>query len=382
MKRRLAVLMALSLTLGILAGCGDKTNTDAADTTGAQNESTIADDTPGTSYESEIPVVDGDVDVLTNVTIDGDYKGIELSVAKQAEVTDEDVEAIAVQTYNQVGAKSNVERTVVEDGDTVNIDFEGKKDGVAFDGGTSAGYNLTIGSGSFIDGFEDGLIGVNVGDTVDLNLTFPEGYQNEDLAGQDVVFTVTVNFICASNSSEMLDSEIESFTDGAYHNVEEFKNFCKDYLEASAEYNYNVAKENAVISQLDEIATVSALPKSLVDKYTVQLTSSLETQAASYGVDIDTYCMYTNSMDSQTYIQMSAETSARQSMIFQYIAAKENISIDDAELEEELQNMADTNNYASVEEMLGERDKEEFRDYFLYEKVVDFIYDNGNVTEY
>ena len=105
-----------------------------------------------------------------------------------------------------MGAKSNVEKSVVESGDTVNIDFEGKKDGVAFDGGTSQGYNLTIGSGSFIDGFEDGLIGVNVGDTVDLNLTFPEGYQNADLAGQDVVFTVTVNFICASNSSEMVDS--------------------------------------------------------------------------------------------------------------------------------------------------------------------------------
>lgn len=382
MKKRLAVLMALSLTLGMLAGCGDKTDTNSGSSTESQSESAIADDTAKTEYESEIPVVDGDVDVLSNVTMDGDYKGIDLSVAKQAEVTDEDVEKIALQTYNQVGAKSNVERTVVESGDTVNIDFEGKKDGVAFDGGTSKGYNLTIGSGNFIAGFEDGLIGANVGDTVDLNLTFPEDYQNTDLAGQDVVFTVTVNFICATNSSEMVDSEIESFTEGAYHNVDEFKAFCREYLEASAKYNYGVAKENAVIAQLDEMATVNALPKSLVDKYSVQLTSTLETQAASYGVDIDTYCMYTNSMDSQTYIQMSAETSARQSMIFKYIAAKENISIDDTELDEKLAEMAKENNYDTVEDMMGDRDKEEFRDYFLYEKVVDFIYDNANVSEY
>lgn len=382
MKKRFAVLLALSLTLGVLAGCGDKTNTDGGNTTESQKESAIAGATTAAEYESEIPVVDGDVDVLSNVSMSSDYKGLELSVAKQAEVTDEDVETIAIQTYNQMGAKSNVEKSVVESGDTVNIDFEGKKDGVAFEGGTSQGYNLTIGSGSFIDGFEDGLIGVNVGDTVDLNLTFPEGYQNADLAGQDVVFTVTVNFICASNSSEMVDSEIESFTDGTYHNVQEFLDFCREYLEASAKYNYGVAKENAVISQLDDIATVSALPKSLVDKYSLQLTSTMEAQAANYGVDIDTYSMYTNSMDSQTYIQMSAETSARQSMIFQYIAAKENLSIDDAELEEKLTEMASENNYDTVEDMLGDRDKEEFREYFLYEKVVDFICENGNVTEY
>ena len=108
----------------------------------------------------------------------------------------------------------------------------------------------------------------------------------------------------------------------------------------------------------------------------------MEAQAANHGVDIDTYSMYTNSMDSQTYIQMSAETSARQSMIFQYIAAKENLSIDDAELEEKLTEMASENNYDTVEDMLGDRDKEEFREYFLYEKVVDFICENGNVTEY
>ena len=161
MKKRFAVLLALSLTLGVLAGCGDKTNTDGTDggnTTESQNESAIAGATTAAEYESEIPVVDGDVDVLSNVSMSSDYKGLELSVAKQAEVTDEDVETIAIQTYNQMGAKSNVEKSVVESGDTVNIDFEGKKDGVAFDGGTSQGYNLTIGSGSFIDGFEDGLI--------------------------------------------------------------------------------------------------------------------------------------------------------------------------------------------------------------------------------
>ena len=384
MKKRFAVLLALSLTLGVLAGCGDKTNTDGGNTTESQNESAIAGATTAAEYESEIPVVDGDVDVLSNVSMSSDYKGLELSIAKQAEVTDEDVETIAIQTYNQMGAKSNVEKSVVESGDTVNIDFEGKKDGdtveVVFEMASNTLYSGTI-TGIRFDPFGS-QSEVNVGDTVDLNLTFPEGYQNADLAGQDVVFTVTVNFICASNSSEMVDSEIESFTDGTYHNVQEFLDFCREYLEASAKYNYGVAKENAVISQLDDIATVSALPKSLVDKYSLQLTSTMEAQAANYGVDIDTYSMYTNSMDSQTYIQMSAETSARQSMIFQYIAAKENLSIDDAELEKKLTEMASENNYDTVEDMLGDRDKEEFREYFLYEKVVDFIYENGNVTEY
>lgn len=379
MKKKIAVLLALSLTLGVFAGCGDKKET-------ADGESTVTEDTVAQESASQtddsVPIVDKEVDVLESVTFNGDYKGIELSIPKQVEVTDEAVNTIAVQTYAKMGAKSNSQKTVVEDGDIVNIDFEGKKDGVAFDGGTAEAYTLEIGSGSFIDGFEDGLIGVNVGDTTDLNLTFPEGYQNPDLAGQDVVFTVTVNYIYPNCKEEMIDEEIETLTEGEYTTADDFYTFCREYLEASAKYNYTVAKENAVIGQLDSLAEVKEISQSLVDKYATQLTESLEKQAASYGLDLDTFCYYNAGMDSATYISQSAQTSARQGMIFDYIARKEGLTIEDDELEEKLKEMADENSYENVEEMLGERDKEEFREYFLYEKVVDFIYDNANVNEY
>ena len=385
MKKKIAVILALSLTLSVFAGCGDKK--DAADNETTAVQDTVAEESnsqtdEADSIKSSVPIVDKEVDVMESVSFRTDYKGIELSLPRQAEVTDEDVNTIAVQTYAQMGAKSNSKKTVVEDGDIVNIDFIGKKDGVAFDGGTAESYTLEIGSGSFIDGFEDGLIGVNVGETTDLNLTFPEDYGNTDLAGQDVVFTVTVNYIYPSCKEEMIDDEIAVITEGEYSNVEGFYQFCREYLEASAKYNYTVNKENAVIAKLDAIADVKEISQATVDKYTDQLTESLEKQAASYGVDLDTFCYYNTGMDSAAYISQSAQTRARWGMIFDYIAQKEGLSVDDAQLDEKMKEMADENRYESVEEMLGERDKEEFRESFLYEKVVDFIYDNAKVTEY
>ena len=141
--------------------------------------------------ETEAVLERPDYNALDYVTL-GEYKG--LTVQDQpVEVTEEQIDS-EVEYYIQLAdALESVTEGTVEEGDTANIDYEGKLNGEAFDGGTAKGYDLIIGSDSFIDGFEDGLIGVAVGETVDLPLTFPENYGNEELAGQDVVFTVTVN---------------------------------------------------------------------------------------------------------------------------------------------------------------------------------------------
>lgn len=380
MKKKLILALAVLTAAGLMAGCGKKTE-EAPETDSAVSTADTADtaDTAAGTQQDVPDVFLRDIDVASYLTLQSDYKGLSLSADEKAEVTEQQILDLALQAYNttvtaEAGGISN--RAVVE-GDTVNIDYEGKKDGVAFDGGTAAGQDLTIGSGRFIDGFEDGLIGVTPGETVDLNLTFPENYGNADLAGQEVVFTVTVNFIYPSSREEMADATIEALTEGDFVTVDAFLDYCRDYLEYSAESSYRAARENAVIVQLESIAVFESLPEELVAKYNAAITEALNIQAAGYGLDADTFCTYYFQMDAASYAQQAAEASARQGMIFQYIADKEGLNLSDEELEESLQQYALEVGVESVDELLVNADREDYREYFMFEKVVDFLFENA-----
>ena len=166
------------------------------------------------------------VDDLSKYVTLGEYKGLEYEETS-TEVTDEDVQA---ELDYLLESKADVEKIMdgtVADGDTVNIDFTGMRDGVAFDGGSGTGYDLTIGSNSFIDNFEEQLIGMKPGDTKEINVTFPDPYPNNpDLAGVPVVFEVTVNYICGENIiPEMSDQFIADNTD--YQTVDEYKEYVR-----------------------------------------------------------------------------------------------------------------------------------------------------------
>ena len=183
MKKKIMMLV-LCLSVGAFAvGCSNN------DTESNSGSTASTAGTSSASSEEEIPIVDEDLPVSECVTL-GDYKGITLDKEIQ-QVTDEDVENSI--SSNLMATVDDPEATVQE-GDTVDIAFVGKVDGEEFEGGSSDSYNLTIGSNTFIDGFEDGVIGMKQDETKDLNLTFPEDY-TEELAGKDVVFTVTVNAI-------------------------------------------------------------------------------------------------------------------------------------------------------------------------------------------
>ena len=214
-------------------------------------------------------------DVEKYVTL-GDYDGMEVEVAGDFEVSDEDVVDYINGMLSYHPGYEDTDKQTVEDGDCVNIDYEGKKDGVAFDGGTAQGYVLEIGSNTFIDGFEEGLIGVNVGETVDLNLTFPEDYQSADLAGADVVFTVTVNKIVKKVETTYDQLTDEYVSDNLnYESVDELYNDTKSYMEDDCEQNRVVAERSAVLDKLIENSKV-AIPDGLlemkVDQYIQQFT--------------------------------------------------------------------------------------------------------------
>ena len=379
MKRRVfALLLVMTLVMG---GCGK----DAEDPvwTGENMEQTE-------NTESEEPIVSvpervyfKDIDVEAYLTLEGEYIGLSLTIPPMGEVTDEDVLVTALEPYNTyVTAETGITDRAAALGDIVNIDYSGKKDDVAFAGGTAQNQELGLGTGSFIPGFEDGLVGVMPGETVDLNLTFPESYdRNPDLAGAEVVFTVTVNFIYPSAKEEMLDSLVEEMTGGDYTTVDAFLEYAREYLEGEMEYYYTMDRENAVLEALEEIAVFSELPEEMVTYYEYSVRNSLDEYAwYYYGVDAATlYAFY--GMDLAADVRETAENSTRQGMLFQYIAIKENLFLTEEEFEAALKEMAEENGYSSVEELVGDTDLEDFREYFLFERVVDFIVENGQVTE-
>lgn len=375
MKKKLIFALTVLMAAGLMAGCGKKTEEKTPET-----GSTVSTTDTAAGTQQDVPnVFLKDVDVASYLTLQSDYKGLSLSADEKVEVTEQQILDLALQAYNTTvtAEEGGVINRAVAEGDTVNIDFEGKQDGVAFEGGTAAGYDLTIGSGSFIDGFEDGLIGVTPGETVDLNLSFPEDYRNTDLAGQEVVFTVTVNFIYPSSREEMADATIEALTEGDFVTVDAFLDYCRDYLENIAESNYRAARENAVIVQLESIAVFDSLPEDLVAKYNAAITEYLNIQAASYGVDADTFCTYYFQMDAATYAQQEAEARTRQDLLIQYIADQEGLNLSDEELEEAMQQYASEVGVESVDELLVNADREDYREYFMYEKVVDFLFENA-----
>ncbi len=350
MKKKIAAIFALLLAVGTLAGCGD-----------------------GDLLQ--------DVKVSKYIEFSQPYTGLNLTIPAQAEVTDEDVEWLALNAYaNAVTAEDGVTNRAVEMGDTVNIDYSGAEDGVAFDGGTATDQSLAIGSGGFIDGFEDGLVGVMPGETVELNLTFPENY-NPEMAGKAVVFTVTVNYIYPASTADMKDEVVAEMTGGEFTTVADFLVYCREYLEFNANYDYTISRENEVISALEAIVICEEAPEKLVERYAANVRASLEEEANDAGVDLEYLCKYYYQTDSETYINEMADASAKQAMMFQYIANEEGLNVSDEELETSLQQFAEENGVDSVETLLQTTEREEFREYFMFEKVVDFIIANGNVTE-
>ena len=365
MKKKTLGLLAAVLSVAMLTGCGAK---DTGETTGSTSQGTTDS------------VVLKDLDVDKYVTL-GEYKGLEASV-DTVEVDEDEWNTMVNNVYygNITADNGGIVDRAVETGDTVNIDYEGKKDGVAFDGGTDQGYDLTIGSGQFIDGFEDGLIGVMPGDTVDLDLSFPEGYGNADLAGQAVVFTVTVNYIQPAQDGEFSDEVISNFGIDGVTNEEELRQYAYDYLNNNAQQNYESNVQQAVMDAFMAGNTFSSVPEALVQKYSDAAESSITSMASAYGVDGDTFTQYYYGQDLATFLSTYAEQTAKQDIALQAVANKENLNISDEELDQMLQDRATAAGYDTIEQYIGETSKEDYREYFLYDKVLDYLVENAQIT--
>lgn len=348
------------MTIGVLTGCGG--GGEAGD-----DPSGVKNDTNRSSF------VLNEIKTDDYVTL-GDYKNMTVSV-QEVVVTDEEREQLLLAVYQSYGVQ--VTDRTVKDGDTVNIDYVGRKDGVAFEGGTDSDVELGIGSGTFIDGFESGLIGVMPGTTVDLNLSFPENFRNTELAGQPVVFTVTVNYILP-DYEDMKDSVVAAQELEEAATVEELRQYVGDYLAEQRRVYY---LQNAIMGQLTSESTVADLPEAFVAEYKNYYKQEIERIAASYYMTADLYTSYYyNGMSSDDVAALYGEVQARQEMLLQTIANKEGLKISDEDMEPLMSEYAEEAGYASVEDLTAQISREQLRNFFMSEKVMEYLMEITHVN--
>lgn len=313
--------------------------------------------------------VERDYDITKCVTL-GEYKGI---VKEVAEVTEEEIDALIQEALEAAGTPEQITEGIIENGDTVNIDYVGKKDGVAFDGGTAQGYDLTIGSGSFIDGFEDGLIGVGVGDTVDLELTFPESYHSAELAGQAVVFTVTVNYI----HGDIIAPSVEDYAlNNDFESVEAFRAIVEEELN---EENRTEADENVWITVVDN-ATINEYPQSEIDKALSNMREYYTQFAAAYGTDLNGLLTQLG-LSEETFDEDMleyAQLAVAEKLVAIAIAEEENMTVSDEEYDAQINEYLEMYDaYETKEDIEAVIDPDNLRDQLLMEKVQQFVLDSA-----
>ena len=370
-----ALSLAGAALLGALVtGCG---NADA-DTAESTQESVVESENAAEAETEDFgpeAYLSG-INVADYVTL-GEYTGVEVSVDAPV-VTDEYLDSYIDYVLQSNMVKTEVTDRPVEEGDIVNIDYEGKIDGVAFDGGTAQGYDLTIGSGAFIDGFEDGLIGAQSGETLDVNVTFPEDYRGEEVAGKDAVFTVTVNSISVESLPELTDEFVQGLDVGV-NTVEEYRQYAYDLL---MEEEQNTHDSNAEVAILEAVMANSELqdpPEDMTNRYYSRMIDNMTYYASMYGYDLETFLSIQGT--SEDAIRESSVQAGQEIITMQAIAEAEGLSVTDEELDSEIESNAGSLGYDDVEEYRASLDVEGYREYMMSEKVLDFLLENAVVTD-
>lgn len=320
----------------------------------------------------------------------GDYSALTVSLTSSYEVTKDQVDEYALNNAKQSAKPvyKDTDKKIVEDGDTVNIDYEGKKDGVAFNGGTAQGHYLKIGSDDFIDGFEDGLIGKKVGKTVKLNLTFPEQYQNKDLAGAAVVFTVKINKIVEEDTSVKfkLTDEFAKENLGC-DTVKEYKEQVKQYLETQNDSMKQSDTRQAVINKLKEICTVTE-PEGVLEERVSDYVKRFENQ---YCQDTTIEDYLKDNYNGKTLDEFRSEVSAelkdtlQTELILEAIVKKEGITLDEDAFKDYVnQQMSsygyeDEEAYYKIYNIDAKAGEEYARKVYVCNQVLDQVVENAKV---
>lgn len=359
MKRKTVAILFVCTAVAMAAGCGSNPGN------GSGTEAVLEEGTETGNPNASINIA---YNVDDYVTL-GDYENVEVTLNE----ADYQVDDASVSSYiEQMIAyyspyQADESKTVVEKGDIVNVDYVGKKDGEAFDGGTAQNQlidtgtnstpanplNSSMGGGGFIEGFSDGLIGANVGDTIDWDVTFPEDYQSEELKGQAATFTFTINSIQKPVNAAEIDDAFVKENFGA-ETVEAFHTDVRSYLEQEAETARESDIRSAVIEVLTERCSVSGFPEGLLEARMDEYVEGFRKQYCSDGTDLDEFLQNNYNMTREEFENQSEEylsTNLTQELIFEAIAKKEDIEFDQEGFNEYVSTVMSNNGFATAEEV-------------------------------
>ena len=381
MKRFVAAGLALAMTFS-LAACKDK------DKTG----DTASEDSAAKST-TESTVEDLNYNPADYVTL-GEFENVPVTISGNYDTSDEAVEAYIAEQLAKLDYVKDEDATEVKKDSVVNVDYTGLKDGVAFDGGTAVnqtidvGKNASVDGTTYIDGFTSGLVGAKVGDTVDCDVTFPENYGSAELAGQQVVFRFTVNYICkaAATVDGLTDEVVKENFD--YDSVAEYRKAMKAELEENVNAQKTSDIRSAVINTVVANATISGYPEEIVsqrkeaylESYVTQYGGydNFEAQMSAYGIDMDSFMA-----DMEDGIKTNLETE----MVFGLIADTLGLKLDEDGFSEYCQKMMTNNGVSSLDELYGNyggstaTGENYLRRIYICNKAVEYCIDHvGEVT--
>ena len=355
--RALGYVLSLALGMTMLTGCGKKVE--------------------GIDQQSMIDKYAAYCDLP-------DYKGLEYTETKST-VTDADVKNKIDSLLQQYATKTQVKEGTVAEGDNVNIDFVGSIDGVEFEGGNSngAGYDLTLGSGSMIPGFEDGIVGHKVGETFNIKATFPENYGKDELNGKEADFKITINYLTQTELPEYNDAFVASYTDAT--SILEYEDSVRKDLVEQYEQSDKSQNESAIMQVLVEKTTYNEYPQQemqdLIDKSIAQQ----EQAASSYGYSLGDYVTarygFSDEDSFRQYVQGLAEDYIKEKIAVCAVAKDAGITVTKEEVDNYKKKIMDYYSYEDESKLEENYSSEDIVYYALAEKVVDFLLENGKGVE-
>lgn len=317
-----------------------------------------------------------EVAVKPEVTL-GEYKGVEVEVSA-ADVTEEEVAAELKKEQEKNSRTIDVDDRAVADGDMVTLDFEGFVDGVAFEGGKGTDYPLTIGSNSFIPGFEEQLVGAVIGEEKEVNVTFPEDYHAEELKGKEAVFKCTVHEIKAKELPEIDDEFAAEVSE--FDTLEEYKADVKAKIKEQKAADGKRNQEDQAVEQAVKNAEYE-IPQPMIETQTTQMVEDFAQRIQSQGITLEQYFQFTGLTAEKMMEDMRPQAIKRieTRLVLEAVAKAENIEITDEKIDEELAKMAESYNMEveKLKEFMGENEKKQMKEDLAVQEAVTFLVENA-----